>query len=98
MPQSTRQSGKGNSVNNEGLVRTRAKRTFKLKLVRLFSEGPDTVFIGPESLGVRHVVGSNLFVGGASDLVKTGMDFVKCTIAFGAFSADINEIYSIQIF
>ena len=79
--------------------------------MRLFSEGSDTVFIEPESLSVRHVVGTDLFAGGASDLVKTSMDLVTCTIAFGAFLADIDpvgadritavrghEIYSIQIF
>ena len=94
MPQCTRQSGKGNCFNTEDLVCTRAKAkgTSKLKLVWVFSEGPDTVFTESESLSVCHVVGDDLFVGGASVLVKANMELVTCTIALGAFLANIEPV------
>ena len=77
----------------------------------MFSEGSGTVFTESESLSVCHVVGDELFVGGASDLVKADMELVACIVASGAFSANIkpvsadritavgwHETYSSQIF
>ena len=62
-------------------------------------------------LGVCHVAGNGLFVGGTNDSVEADMELVACTITFGAFSANIEpvgvdritaaswyEIYSSQIF
>ena len=60
--------------------------------MRLFSEGPDTVFIESESLSVSHVVGNKFLVGSASNSVERGMDFVTSSITFRAFFTNIDKI------
>ena len=92
LPQRTRQSGKGNSYDNECLVRTRAIGTSKIKLVSLFSEGPDTAFVEPESFCISHMLGNEFLVGSASNSVERGMDFVTSSITVRAFFTNIDRI------
>ena len=92
LTQSTRQSGKGNSYDNECSVHTRAIGTSKIKLVSLFSEGPDTAFVEPESFCISHMLGNEFLVGSASNSVERGMDFVTSSITFCAFFSNIDKI------